>query len=226
MSKKNLNLLLFIIIFNVSGCERNKNIIEPPAYRAGDYKEILTSGPENNIFKGMIYEYGIGVDVDISKARNYYKQTPPAIIGKKREFLLCFIHCTSEIEDLYNHVENKYPGVDILYAIDLTLKKKNCESEVKNKFCSQAESFVQEYFSKSEDTSDFYYHVGKEINEKLLDRDVGNFKRLEIPYYFLKKSSIEGNDEAQEYLNSLIPQESWVPTENWIKLLKGNIDKT
>lgn len=222
MNKHILILLFYSIILNVSGCERNKNIVEPPNYRLGNYKEILTSGPENNVFKGMIYEYGIGVNVDISKAQNYYKETTPAIIGKKREFLLCFIHCTSELEDLYSRIENKYPGVDILYAIDLTLKNKNCEAEVKNKFCSQAESFVQEYFSESEDTSDFYYHVGKEINEKLLDQDVGNFKRLEIPYYFVKKSSIEGNTQAQEYLNSLSPQESWVPPEEWYNKLKGN----
>lgn len=100
------------------------------------------------------------------------------------------------------------------------MRNKHCEAEVRNKFCSQAELFVQDYFSNNEDKSDFYYHVGKPLNEKLLERDVGNFKRLEIPYYFLKKSSIQGNNEAQEYLNSLTPQESWVPTENWIKLLK------
>lgn len=61
-----------------------------------------------------------------------------------------------------------------------------------------------------------------QLNEKLLDRDVGNFKRLEIPYYFVKKSSIEGNTQAQEYLNSLSPQESWVPPEEWYNKLKGN----
>lgn len=226
VNKKILILLFLSFILNVSGCERNKNIVEPPAYRAGDYKNILATGPENSVFKGMIYEYGIGVDEDINKARNYYKETVPANIGKRREFLLCFIHCTSELEGLYQRIENKDSRINILYAIDLTLRNKDCEAEVKNEFCSQAESVVQEYFSKNKNTPDFYYHMGKQAHEKVLDQGFGDFRRLEIPYYFLKKSSIEGNNEAQEYLDSLLPQNSCVPQKNWIKLLKGNIDST
>lgn len=197
-------IITLILCFSISSCE-SKDDWEEIAYRVGSYEHILKRSDSNSIYRGMLYEYGIGVEADIAKAREIYASHPNRKISNKRLFHLCFIHCESELGDLYESIKNDFIGVDFLFSVYLLSDGNRCDEIVGGDMCRLAtESF--DYIQ----TQDPYYFLGLPMYQGIIKKSKG-FTHYEMPHYLVLKSASLGNSEAQTFLDELPNSISWVP---------------
>lgn len=200
-----LSLIVTLLLwFSISGCE-SKSEWEEIAYRVGDYEHILKRSASNSLYRGMLYEYGIGVEADTAKAREIYASFPNSKISSKRLFLLCFIHCESELGHLYENIKNDFSGVDFLFSVYLLSGGNRCDQMVGGDMCRLAAESFDDIQSK-----DPYYFLGVPIYKGII-RKARGFKDYEMPHYLLLKSASLGNGEAQAFLDELPNSISWVP---------------
>lgn len=199
-----LLIITLILCLSVLGCE-SKDDWEEIAYRVGSYEHILKRSDKNSLYRGMLYEYGIGVEVDIAKAREIYASHPNRKVSKKRLFLLCFIHCESELGDIYESIKNDFNGVDLLFSIYLLSGGNRCDEMVGGDMCRLAAETFE--YTQSKDP---YYFVGVPMYKGIIKKARG-FAEYELPHYLIMKSASLGNNEAQTFLDELPNSLSWVP---------------
>jgi len=204
-------LIITTLIFSCSGCFNDGDELDSPdfRYRIGDTEAILNGGYESNMYKGMIYEYGVGdIEIDLKKAKEYYAQIKNKHLSAKRNFLLCYLYCVNDVTKYFERTKGKYTGVNILFAVKNILSGEKCHHYIDNKSCFLAKKLVGS-FKRQE----LYYEVGVLLYEKAKRiRDPKEpFKFFEMPYYFIMKSYVEGNKQSLNYLSALPRAQSWVP---------------
>lgn len=197
-------MLIVLFITTLVGCDSDDDW-EEIAFRVGDYQSILERSDDNSLYKGMIYEYGIGVKVDIGVARNIYINNDNRSESKRREFLLCFIYCEDELNVIYENISADFNDVDFLYSVYLLSQGIECSEHVLGIMCSLASDTFN--IMKVDDP---YYLLGYEIYIKIINQ-AKSFKDFEMPYYLIKKSEVQGNSKAKSFLDGLPDGKSWVP---------------
>lgn len=192
------------LCLSISGCE-NKDDWEEIAYRVGDYEHILKRSDSNSLYRGMLYEYGIGVEADITKARQIYARHPNRKVSNKRLFHLCFIHCESELGAIYGSIKNDFSDVDFLFSVYLLSGGNRCDEMVGGDMCRLATKSFD--YIQSQDP---YYFLGLPMYKRIIKKAKG-FTHYEMPHYLMLKSASLGNSEAQTFLDELPNSISWVP---------------
>lgn len=215
MMIKTLNLKLIfltILILLCSGCFNDGDEFDNPdfRYRIGDVEVILSGGDENNMYKGMIYEYGVGdIEIDLQKAKEYYAKIKNKKLSAKRSFLFCYLYCIDDISHYFEETKGEYTGVNLLFALTNVLAGEKCHHYVDEDGCSLAKRLVSTLKEQ-----DLYYEAGILLYEKAKRSRHPRepFKFFEMPYYFIMKSYVEGNEQALDYFSALPRAQSWVPS--------------
>ncbi len=212
MGLLNLKLILLTtFILLCSGCFNDGDEFDSPdiRYRIGDVEKILSSDDENYRYKGMIYEYGVGdIKVDLQKAKMYYAKIKNKKLSAKRSFLFCYLYCIDEISHYFEKTKGEYTGVNILFALTNVMADEECHHYVDEEGCSLAKRLVSTFKEQ-----DLYYEAGVLLYEKAKRsrHPKEPFKFFEMPYYFIMKSYVDGNEQALAYLSELPRAQSWVP---------------
>lgn len=105
-------------------------------YRVGMFDAVLKLGEEAQIYKGMIFEYGLAGHVDLNKAKEYYSQIRDHKVSNKRLFMLCYIYCTDDLETYYEEASNDYGIVRIAYTYELVREGYDCVNKADKKLAS------------------------------------------------------------------------------------------
>lgn len=167
--------------------------------------EAVLKGEAGNQYKGLIYEFGLGVEQDIAKAKGIYSRLSDKHLSSKRLFMLCFVYCVGKMDRYYHSSKREYNIVIAIYAIDKAISGEDCNVYADYRVCN----VVNSYDRDSMDV-DLYYEIGREIYEIAMEAKM-NIKSFELPYYLLTKSAVNGNQSARKYLESIPYKYSWIP---------------
>lgn len=208
------NIVCLMVMLVLIGCGKNSDDGDMARmYWYGDTEYLLKSEAKFDIYKGMIYEYGVDVPVDLDKAKEYYSGIRDKKLSAKRHFMLCFVHCPEQLKFYFEKTSQKYPDINILYAIDTVLLGNSCNNIVDDESCAIANDLVD---NVSRDK--FFYEVGVSLYEtaikKAIEKRSGGKSVYELPSYLLMKSSRNGNIDARIYLSSIKAWYSWIPRKN------------
>jgi len=206
-------LVLGIMSFNLAACDSgNEQYLGENSYRLGKFKKILDGGDEYNFYKGLIYENGLGVEQNIGKARSLYKTITSRAVRENRVFMLCFLYCSEELDNIYAQLQEKDERIMFVYALELIGRGRSCYIEnINHDSCALANTTVNTFVSETSlDMASVYYLSGYESYMKVVNQ-MTNYGVVEYPYYFIKKSALEGNNEAINFLERLPSGKSFVP---------------
>jgi len=210
-------LLIFgILSFHLIACDSSKEqYFGEISYRNGDYKKILDGGGEYNFYKGLIYENGLGVAQDIQKARSLYKTIGSIPVRENRIFMLCFLYCPEELDSIYAELQGQDEKIMFVYALELIGRGRSCYIEnIDHDSCAAANDTVNAFFDETnQGMASVYYHLGFTAYMKVVNK-MTNYGVVEYPYYLIKKSALEGNNKAIDFLKRLPSGKSFVPKPN------------
>jgi hypothetical protein len=201
-------LLITLTLILLCSCSNDNNVDwGEVSYRTGNVDRVVKRSDVDAVYKGMVYEYGVShIDVNIELAKKYYANINDKKLSAKRSFLLCYLYCTDELEHYYKKTKGMDHGVNIIYAIELTLAGDDCKLTIDTRACNYAERLIEEY------PEDLYYNVGTSIYERLMGNPE-SYNDFELPYYLIMKSYQQGNEQAVNYLSQIPRHYSWVPRD-------------
>lgn len=173
-------------------------------YRVAMFDQVLEGGDGYNLYKGMIYEYGLGREKNIELAIKYYKSLEDSALSNKRLFLICFLYCEDKLGLYYSKSKDVFGIVSAIYSAELINSRKDCGSIVSKDVCGSVQEFVE--FPNE----NLFYNVAKRSNEILIERK-SHVRDFEVVYYLLMKSHIIGNDNALTYMENIPDEYFWLP---------------
>lgn len=206
LKNKSINFFQILTLLFVTACTNDfeKTNRAYSFFRVGMFEAVL-KGEAGNQYKGLIYEFGLGVEQDIAKAMGIYSRLSNKHLSNGRLFMLCFIHCTDKMDRYYHASKRKYNLVVVTYAIDKAINGEDCNVYVDDRICN----ILNPYFENPTGI-DLYYEIGRNIYEEGMKAKI-KIKDFELPYYLLTKSAVNGNQSAKEYLESIPYKYSWIP---------------